>query len=337
MRRTVCQRTCGPRQTAVLVEVSAAASSLSLSTMISRPQRRSGRSCSGPIVPGPPLRAWRPLGTTDESQGSASRNSTWRMHASDRLLLLDRQLELAQSAPPLDPEQVRQRRTRHQPRTSTAWISFLARERARTSCSRRAKRRRNLGVHSSGDQTASSSPAASSLASVRASNLSVFARACRIPVSAGLTTTTRPTCGSRTRAISHALPVTSSATRSPRPRLDPNSSSRSGVVAIRPAERTAPLSTIATSQKSRCTSNPIALTSSSSTSLNKWRTSGRTTTTDTCSQHTRASRRANTEKPELEAHRPKRPAQLRSPTSGLADPGVVERATLPVDRDASGS
>jgi hypothetical protein len=41
------------------------------------------------------------------------------------------------------------------------------------------------------------------------------------------------------------------------PRLRANSASASGVVSIRPAERTTPSSTIATSQKSRCTSNPI--------------------------------------------------------------------------------
>ena len=46
----------------------------------------------------------------------------------------------------------------------------------------------------SGTQTASSSPAASSFASVRASRRSVFARAWRIPVSPGETTITRATC-----------------------------------------------------------------------------------------------------------------------------------------------
>src|SRR5215211_2498140 len=61
------------------------------------------------------------------------------------------------------------------------------------------------------------------------------------------------------RAISHAFPVTSNATRSSGPRLAANSSIRSGVVAIRPAERSSPSSTSATSQKSRCTSNPIDL------------------------------------------------------------------------------
>jgi hypothetical protein len=74
-------------------------------------------------------------------------------------------------------------------------------------------------VSRSGIQTASSSPEASSFASVRASSRSIFARAWRIPVSAGLTTTTRAKRGSSSRAISQALPVTSSATRSSAPRL----------------------------------------------------------------------------------------------------------------------
>jgi NADPH:quinone reductase-like Zn-dependent oxidoreductase len=62
------------------------------------------------------------------------------------------------------------------------------------------------------------------------------------------------------RAISHALPVTSNTTRSSEPRLAANSSSTSGRVAIRPAEQPCLSSAIATSQKSRCTSSPIALT-----------------------------------------------------------------------------
>jgi hypothetical protein len=92
-----------------------------------------------------------------------------------------------------------------------------------------------------------------------------------MPVSLGDTTTTRATCGTKVRAISQALPVTSSATRSSAPRLWANSCSCSGVVWILPAERTTAPSAIATSQNSRCTSNPIALpsafTSSSSSSL----------------------------------------------------------------------
>src|SRR4051812_8437616 len=62
------------------------------------------------------------------------------------------------------------------------------------------------------------------------------------------------------RAIFHGLPVTSSATRSSAARLAANASSTSGRVAIRPADRTLPSSAIATTQKSRCTSSPIALT-----------------------------------------------------------------------------
>src|SRR4051794_30269727 len=62
------------------------------------------------------------------------------------------------------------------------------------------------------------------------------------------------------RAISHALPVTSNTTRSSVVRLCAKSSSTSGRVVIRPADRTLPSSAIATSQKSRCTSSPIDLT-----------------------------------------------------------------------------
>src|SRR3954447_12033723 len=71
--------------------------------------------------------------------------------------------------------------------------------------------------------------------------------------------TTSATCASRILAIANALPVASSTTRSVGARLCPNSSSCSGVAAIRPAERPRPPSAIATWQKSRCTSNPIDL------------------------------------------------------------------------------
>ena len=90
-------------------------------------------------------------------------------------------------------------------RISTAWISFFARCAPAPAAPRRDSRRRITHVARSGIQTASSDPAASSLASVRASRRSVFARAWRIPVSDGLTTSTCATCGSRIRAISHAF------------------------------------------------------------------------------------------------------------------------------------
>ena len=80
-----------------------------------------------------------------------------------------------------------------------------------------------------------------------------------MPVSWGLTTTTCATCGAPIRAISAALPMTSNTTRSVGARLDANNSNAAGVVSIRPAERTSPAATIATSHKSRCTSTPIAL------------------------------------------------------------------------------
>jgi hypothetical protein len=142
-------------------------------------------------------------------------------------------------------------------RIRTACTSFLVRDRERTSCSRRASRRRNTRQRSSGIHTASSSPRQSSLASARASSLSVLVRACAIPVSSGETTITLCTCGSSSRATSHAPPETSSATRSVESRLAANASSASGVTLTRPAERTTPSSQIAISQKSRCRSRPI--------------------------------------------------------------------------------
>jgi hypothetical protein len=92
-------------------------------------------------------------------------------------------------------------------------------------------------------------------------------------VSLGETTITRATCGSRIRAIAHALPVTSNATQSRGSRLCANSSSAFGVLWIRPAERSRPSATIATSQTSRWTSSATALTPSSclsTTNGNRW-------------------------------------------------------------------
>jgi hypothetical protein len=136
-------------------------------------------------------------------------------------------------------------------RCSTAWISFFARVLERTSCSRGASRRRNTRQRSSGIHTDSSSPDHNSLANVRASSRSVFARACVIPVSSGLTTTTRSTCGSGIRATSQQLPVASTATRSDATRLWASIPSPSGVLGTRAPERTWPSSQIATTQKSR--------------------------------------------------------------------------------------
>ena len=60
-----------------------------------------------------------------------------------------------------------------------------------------------------------------------------------MPVSLGETTITRATCGSRIRAISHALPVTSNATQSRGSRLCANSSNASGL-RLDPARRAQP-------------------------------------------------------------------------------------------------
>jgi hypothetical protein len=96
--------------------------------------------------------------------------------------------------------------------------------------------------------TPSSSPAHSSLASARASNRSVFALAWRIPVSLGETTITRATCGSRIRAIATHCPSPPARPRHADRNSARNNLSASGRVAIRPAERSRPSSTIATSQ-----------------------------------------------------------------------------------------
>ncbi len=61
---------------------------------------------------------------------------------------------------------------------------------------------------------------------MRASSLSVFARAFAIPVSSELTTTTRSTNGSRIRATPQQIPVTSNATRSDASRLSANARTR---------------------------------------------------------------------------------------------------------------
>ncbi len=70
---------------------------------------------------------------------------------------------------------------------------------------------------------------------------------------------TRFTCGSRIRATSQQLPVTSNATRSVRQQAVRQHRAGPQVLhGTRPAERTFPSSQIATTQKSRCTSRPIA-------------------------------------------------------------------------------
>ena len=210
----------------------------------------------------------------------------------------------------------------------------MARERARTSCPRRDSRRRILAIHSGGIHTASSSPVHNSLASVRASSRSVFARACEMPVSPGETTMTLLTCGSSSLTISRELPVTSSATRSVGNRLSASVSIPSGVAGTRPAEYTLPSSQIAISMKSRCTSSP--------THRPNGRDSNRLLTAhllqlvvlgwdgERVGERHRPIRArsapgqvagAATEKHGLEAHRPKRRARLRSPQQESPVPG----------------
>ena len=151
-------------------------------------------------------------------------------------------------------------------RINTAWYLVLGPGARRTSCARRASRRRITRTRSSGAQRLSS-PAQSSLAKVRASRRSVLARAWRMPASFGETTITRATCASKdprdrpTRRRSPPTPPSHARPGSARTAPTSRAASRST------AERSRPSGTIATSQKSRWTSSATALTRSSSPSI----------------------------------------------------------------------
>jgi hypothetical protein len=136
--------------------------------------------------------------------------------------------------------------------------------------------------------------------------------------------------GSRIRAIAHALPVTSSATQSRGSRLWANNVSASGRAAIRPAERTRPSATIATSQKSRWTSSATALTCPSSQSPDeRGRPVGKRQRRIRARSATGQVAGAATEKAGLKAHRPRNGLpSLRSPK------GPSSRSTEP--RPAAG-
>ncbi len=89
-----------------------------------------------------------------------------------------------------------------------------------------------------------------------------------------------------------------------------------------PAERNSPPRTIATPQKSRCTSIPIALNTASSSSQDG-SSGGQTTQTDSCSQHNQVSRRGGQENSGLSAHQPMHGLPIcvlpRSPCPGESD------------------
>jgi len=135
-------------------------------------------------------------------------------------------------------------------RISTACTWFFSRVRCLTNWRRRESSRRNAAVSPSGAHTSPANPLANNLASARASILSVFA-ASDSCTALGSVNTTRATCGRNNLAIGNAFAVASSTSSAAGPRLSANSVSASGVVRTRPAERTRPCSTIATSQKSR--------------------------------------------------------------------------------------
>ena len=243
----------------------------------------------------------------------------------DGLALLDRQLQARQPLPALTPNRSEHGGLPCSRRCSTAWISFLARDRERTSCSRRASRRRRTRQRSSGIQTASSSPRHSRLASVRASSRSVFARALTIPVSSGQTTITRSTCGSSSRATSQRCP--SPPTPPDQTAAGSRPASRSPPACSAPAPPSGPprprrsrphRSHDAHPSRSRDQPSWATATLHLPARLTvRGRSSGTTTQTDTSSQlNPGKSQGRPNEKHGLEAHRSKRPTRLRSPKEG---------------------
>ena len=116
---------------------------------------------------------------------SESRNSMWRRPACTVSASSSGSSSPRSQLRPLTPNRSDTGGRPFRRRINTAWSSFLTRERALTSCPRRDSRRRMREIHSGGTHTASSSPVHNSLASVRASSRSVFARACEMPVSPG--------------------------------------------------------------------------------------------------------------------------------------------------------
>jgi len=85
----------------------------------------------------------------------------------------------------------------------------LSRVRARTNAQRREISRRRVRAFSSGVQTSSKKPTASSCARTLASILSVLALRDTSRTALGLASTTRRTCGSMIRAIASAFAVAS--------------------------------------------------------------------------------------------------------------------------------
>ena len=94
---------------------------------------------------------------------SVSRNSMWRIPASTDSRSSSGSSRPASHRRPLTPNRSEHGGLPCRRRCSTAWISFFARERECTSCSRRASRRRNTRQRSSGIHTDSSSPDHNSL------------------------------------------------------------------------------------------------------------------------------------------------------------------------------
>ena len=167
----------------------------------------------------------------------------------DGLALADREPLDGQPPPSLDAEEVRCGGRSFRPRIDTAWISFLTRERARTSCARRARRRRITRTAHRAPRPRRARPA---------QQLGQPSRIEPVGLGPGLADAV-----SFARRRSPARRVAPGSARSPTHcrhlQRDPvarvqalrEQLQRLGPRLIRPAERTRPSATIATSQKSR--------------------------------------------------------------------------------------
>jgi hypothetical protein len=217
----------------------------------------------------------------------------------DRLRLLDRQLERRQPLAGLDAEQVRERRlalqTAHQDRVALV-LGARARPHQLLAAREAAAQHPDLRIgrpdriELAGTQQPRQPPRIEPVGlRPRLPDPRVVRRHRHHP----------PNVRLQNPPISYALPQTSSATRPSRPRLRANCSSCSGLVWIRPAERSTTSSTIATSQNSKRLQENQRANDSDRYVLE--------------AQPGQIAGAAERERVGLEAHRPKRPARLRSP------------------------
>ena len=263
---------------------------------------------------------------------STSRKSTWRRQPSSVSRSSSGSSSPAsQRRPPLPKASVTGGRS-HRLRASTPCASFFARVRARTIRSRRLVSRRSARVRSSGVQTVVEQPGDEQPR--QRPRVQAIGLGLRLGDRLAACACWRPRRGSRgacsTETIRSVPVVASSATTSSAARLCANSSSAGTRVAIRPAERTSP-SRRSRPRRSRGAHPARTLASLLLSSTMSGSAAGHTTATDSCSQHTGASRRGGHEQ------RRARSSSVRSacPSASPNKPHVPGARMLPAGPDGS--